>query len=233
MSQKQYFSDEIPELCTHHLAHLKESGLSLDLIRERGYKSVLGRKVLEDLGYSKAQRRIPGLLIPLHAPDGSEAGVVYRPDSPRLNNKDKAVKYEGVPNSSQRLDVPKRCHPQRGDPGVEAWITEGAKKADALASRGVFSINLSGVWGFKGRNELGASVLLADFDLIAWKGRRVYIVFDSDVTTKHQVRKALERLEAHLVRMGARVTVLLLPSKLQGKESIRSGSTTTWPMGTR
>lgn len=217
------FSAEVPALYQEHLAHLTESAISLDVIRERGYRTATTAKELEDLKYNKAQRRVPGILIPLHAPDGSDAGVIYRPDNPRRNPKDKAIKYEGVPFSRLRLDVPKRCRQTREDPSVECWITEGAKKADALASHGVFAINLTGVWGFKGKNEFGATTFLADFDLIAWQDRVVYVCFDSDVTVKTPVRLALERLEAHLHRKGARVKIVLLPSKLKNKKVDKVG----------
>ena len=34
------FSGEIPELWESHLDHLKKSGISVEVIKERGYKSV-------------------------------------------------------------------------------------------------------------------------------------------------------------------------------------------------
>lgn len=37
------FSDVIPELLTDHFRHLNEgSGISIDVIKERGYRSLLG-----------------------------------------------------------------------------------------------------------------------------------------------------------------------------------------------
>ena len=97
------------------------------------------------------------------------------------------------------------------DPNTPLWITEGSKKADALASRGACSISLTGVWGFKGKNELGGVVLLADWDHIALKGRAVYLTFDSDVVTKVPVRQALERLAEHILRRGAHALIINLP----------------------
>jgi len=40
------FSSEVPELLEHHLEHLKSSGISIEVIRERGYKSALGKTAL-------------------------------------------------------------------------------------------------------------------------------------------------------------------------------------------
>ena len=53
------FSSEVPELLEHHLEHLKASAISVDVVRDRGYQSVLGKA------------RVPGILIPLHGPDGT------------------------------------------------------------------------------------------------------------------------------------------------------------------
>jgi hypothetical protein len=91
-----------------------------------------------------------------------------------------------------------------GDPSVPIWLTEGQKKADALATHGLCAVALLGVWNFKGQNEFGGVKLLADFDLIAWNGRPVYIVFDSDIMHKQSVRAALDRLIEHLGAAGFR-----------------------------
>ena len=210
---------EVEGLTQAHLEHLLAAGISLEVIRERGYRTIDVAKRLEEFGFSKAQRRVPGILIPLHAPDGSPAGWQYRPDDPRLNAKGNPIKYETPAGAGLRLDMPPRCRDAAGNPEIPIWITEGAKKADALASTGVVAINLSGVWGFKGKNAFGASVFLADFDLIAWKDRDVYPAFDSDVVTKPQVHQALTRLSAHLSRLGGRLHHVQLPSGENGAKT--------------
>lgn len=164
------FSTEVPELLNSHLDHLKASAISIDVIRERGYRSVLGKTPLKEAGFSKAQQRTPGILIPLHGADGTLAGYQYRPDNPRLNSRGKLIKYENPADSSIRLDVPPRCKPMLKDPTVPLFFVEGVKKADALASQGACAVELNGVWGFKGRNPLGGTTILADFDYIALKG---------------------------------------------------------------
>ena len=50
------FSDEFPQLLDKHLDHLKASAISIDVIKERGYESVLGKKRLADLCFKKAQQ---------------------------------------------------------------------------------------------------------------------------------------------------------------------------------
>jgi hypothetical protein len=211
------FSEIIPQLLSGHLSHLKEgSGLSFDVIRERGYRSLLGKSELEKLGYTPAQQRVPGILIPLWSVDGKEAGYQFRPDHPRTSSRGKPVKYESPTGSSNRIDCPLRCQKMIGNPQIPLWITEGSKKADALASRGACAISVTGVWGFKGKNQFGGVTFLTDWDYIALKERTVYLAFDSDIVTKEPVRRALEHIGEHLRRKGATVHVIQLP-QLEGQ----------------
>ena len=214
------FSTEIPALLNSHLEHLQGSAISTEVVRERGYQSILGTKQLADLAFSKAQQRTPGILIPLWGVDGGQVGHQYRPDNPRLNPTGKPIKYENPSGSSIRLDCPPRCQKLLGDPSIPLWITEGSKKADALASKGACAISLTGVWGFKGKNASGGVTFLADWDHITLKERTVYLAFDSDITTKKQARQALDRLAEHLHRKGALLSIIYLPHHGRQKTGI-------------
>jgi hypothetical protein len=46
------FSAALPELLEAHLQHLLQSGISPDVVRERGYRSVLSAGELEQWGVS-------------------------------------------------------------------------------------------------------------------------------------------------------------------------------------
>ena len=59
MPDTDKFSEEVPELWESHLEHLKASAISVEVIKERGYKSVLGNLALKETGFSKAQQRAP------------------------------------------------------------------------------------------------------------------------------------------------------------------------------
>lgn len=214
------FSVECPNLLQCHLDHLRASGISDEVIKERGYESVLGKKQLADLGFSSVQQRVPGLLIPQWGVDGKETGYQYRTDNPRTNSKQKAIKYENPAGSSIRLDCPPRCWERLGDPSIPLWITEGSKKADALASHGVCAVSLTGVWGFKGKNKVGGTTFLADWDYIALKGRQSNLVFDSDIVEKPQVRQALQRLSQHLTNKQSKLLVIHLPNGSNGKVGV-------------
>ncbi len=193
-----------------HLGMLRAgSGISDDVILARGYRTVTDPDELAALGFATAQRKVPGLLLPLWATDGSNALAVYRPDNPRVwedrgrRNPDgshpcKVLRYELPKGSGGRLDCPPVCRPSLGNPAVPLWVTEGQKKADALASRGLCVVALLGVWNWRGKNDLGGVAWLADWDRIALNGREVRIVFDSDVMTKAGVRAAVDRLTENL-----------------------------------
>ncbi len=207
------------KLLKEHFDHLTASGISLEVINERGYESIGYKARLKALGFSPAQQRCDGILIPIHGVDREVVGYQYRPDRPRVDSRGRPVKYENPPGASVRLDVPPRCQPQLGDPGTELWITEGSKKCDALATAGACAIGLTGVWGFKGKNPLGGTTILADFDYVTFKGRAVYLVFDSDTRTNPMVRMALDRLREHLRRKGADVHTIQLPPPSDGQEN--------------
>jgi len=221
----------VKDLSPDHYKMLHEgSGISDEVIELRPYRTVTDPKQLEALGFSRVQaRNVPGLLLPVNCTDGTNGLSVYRPDVPRVVKdehrrrtaagqiKERTIKYELPPKVGVRVDCPRICRPALADPDKPLWITEGQKKADALASRGVIALALLGVWNFKGRNSFGGVSFLADFDYVAFKNRDVRIVFDSDLMTKAGVRKALERFTEHLQRKGAHVAAVYLPT-LEGQK---------------
>ena len=219
-------------LSERHLKMLREgSGISDEVIDARGYRTVTDEKELIPLGFSTVQRRTPGLLIPGFSPDGGNGFYTFRPDSARViedrrkreqdgSYKQRVIKYETPAGAGLRVDCAPACLEQIKDLNTPLWITEGAKKADALASRGLCAVSLNGVNGFKGKNEFGGVTLLADWDYIALKGRDVRIVFDSDVMLNPNVRKALERLTEHLQRKGAHISAVYLPGGRESKTGV-------------
>lgn len=213
------FSEEVPELLFNHYQQLRDCGISDDVIKERGYRSALGKTPLREAGFSRAQQRAPGILIPIYGADGSIIGHQYRPDHPREDSKrGRVIKYENLLGSSHRFDVPPRCRGQLGDPSVPIFFTEGVKKADSLATQGACVVNLGSVTGFKGKNPLGGTTILADFDYLALTGRDSYVVYDSDVSTNPQVRRFQDRLLEHLKRKGSNSKATYLPPGPDGEK---------------
>jgi Domain of unknown function (DUF3854) len=101
---------------------------------------------------------------------------------------------------------------------VPLFVTEGIKKGDALVSRGLCAVALLGVWNWRGTNAKGGKIALPEWEDIALNGRKVYIVFDSDVMTKPGVQKALSRLKAFLESRDAKVALVYLPPAEGGEK---------------
>ena len=206
----------------HHAMLTAGSAITEAVISERGYRSIAGAEgmaELKRLGFPAAHARLsPGLLLPLHTTDGQQPFSIFRPDTPDLDANNRPRKYLFPRGQPMRLDCPPRCRDQLGDPETPLWITEGQKKADALASAGATALALLGVWNLKGKNAFGGVTVLADFDAVAWKdatgrGRDVLVVYDADLHTKPQARQALARLTEHLQRRGATVRHVYLPAE--------------------
>lgn len=196
-----------------HAEMLAASAVAPEVARERGYRSVDTKKNLQGRGFAPAQRRVPGLLIPIFGPTGTEpVSYQYRPDDPRSGEDDRAIKYETPAGSRVVLDVPPRVRQQLVDATVPLWITEGAKKADAAVSAGLCCVSLSGVWCWRCKRDDGTRGPLPEWDDVVLQDRKVFVCFDNDVTTKPEVRKALDALAEFLAGRGATVFVVLLPN---------------------
>ncbi len=199
------------DLLPHHRRMLLEgSAIAPEVVEARGYRTVRKKAELERLGFGRNQRHVPGLLIPIHGPAGDVVLHQYRPDEPRIN-KGKPVKYETPTGSKMVLDVPPFCSSLLGDPSIPLFVTEGIKKGDALASRGLCVVALLGVWNWRGTNEAGGKTSLPEWESVALNGREVYEVFDSDVMEKREVSEALRRLREFLRYRGADVWLIYLP----------------------
>lgn len=115
------------------------------------------------------------------------------------------------------------------NPGVdlaqagEIWITEGEFKALCGHAYGLPVVALSGVYNWRTSGE-GASLLadgeklsdeeslLPELAQIDWSGKKVNLLYDSDITKHPEARDAFPRLAEQLYRLGAgEVRVLLLP----------------------
>lgn len=208
------------ELAEHHNRMLlEESGISEEVIEARGYRTVEKKADLKRLGFSDAQCNTPGILIPVFAPTGQKVLYQYRPDESRIKD-GKPVKYETPSGSRMTLDVHPFMSKMLGDPSVPLFIPEGIKTGDAMVSRGLCVVTLLGVWNWRGTNERGGKVALAEWEYVALNGRRVYVVFDSDIMLKPQVHQALVRLKEFLQSRGAEVAVIYLP---HGKGGAKQG----------
>lgn len=98
--------------------------------------------------------------------------------------------------------------------GEAICITEGEKKALAACINGCATIGLGGVYNF-----MDGGKFLPLLEQIEWRGRVVYIIFDSDAATNPDVRVATERLAAELsMNRGADVRLVRLPEGAKGAD---------------
>ena len=150
------------QLSDHHSRMLfEESGIERTVAEARSYRTVEKKVELERLGFGRAQRNVPALLVPVHSPSGEVVLYQSRPDEPRIKD-GKAIKYETPSGSRMTIDVHPSMHDRLGDPSIPLWITEGIKKGNALTSRGLCTVTLLGVWNWRGKNEHGGKVALSE-----------------------------------------------------------------------
>ena len=186
-----------------------ESGISPEIIAQRGYWTASTAAEIPP-GFAPSQYQpemFPILVIPQWNTVGRQVAYVLRPDHPRLNDDGKPIKYESQPGGPVGFDCPPSMVHLLRDPSVPLYITEGSKKADAMASRGLLCLSLNGVYGF-----LYKRLVVSELDEINLVGRIVHPAFDSDVTTKKEVADALDRLASAADRRGARVEIVHLPA---------------------
>lgn len=211
-----YLSDAHKAMLSQH------SGITPEVIAARGYFTATDANTLYGLGFSPKQcQSVPGLVIPIHTPDGGNGLYRYRPDKPRMvkrRNRLEPLKYEQPKGAALRLDVNPIIREVLSNPATPLCFVEGEKKADALISLGLPAVALPGVWGWMGRNTFGGNTISLDFKFIALQGRTVYVAFDSDAAEKPEISKAESQLSELLERKGADVWVIRLPKAASGSK---------------
>jgi len=196
-----------PNLRAQHLADLRRSGLSDSTIAAAGIRSLTPAEVKAALGRDAGA----GYAIPY-------PGCVHRDGSPyvrvRLDNPWGEARYLTRKGETPHLYTPP------GLPGgwrektdLRLLLTEGEKKALAATQAGFPCLGLGGVWGWvkKGKNPIG------DLSHIAWRGRSVVVVGDSDLAANESARQGLQELTSYLKRRGARARLLILPGEGDSK----------------
>ncbi|MGH9428616.1 MAG: DUF927 domain-containing protein, partial [Terriglobia bacterium] len=184
-----------------------------------------------ELVAGKAGRDYSGIVFPYFLPGKTQPhSFRLRRDNCELDQKGNELeKYLSAGNSQNRLYfIPGENPNALTDVSLPVLLVEGEKKALALsrlasydaASPRFLVVAVAGVWNWKGKtgkdvNSNGKRVdvrgPIPDLDLIDWKGRPVYIVFDSDVHTNWKVRAARIALARELAERGAKILLTDLP----------------------
>jgi hypothetical protein len=157
----------------------------------------------------------------------SNGSFTIRLDNPIFIG-DKQAKYlrrKGEPNTifNPGLDL---------DKAQEIFIVEGELKSLAGFLKGFPVIGLTGIWGW--RTETEDVELLAEGDRLSdteslipelkrdWAGKRVTLIYDSDIAPGHKAYDAFPRLAEQFYRLGAaEIRIVTLPSILsEGKTGL-------------
>jgi len=192
---------------------IQESAIDPVVAWERGYYLEKTKAALKRIGFGRSQQRAPALVIPRFSPCGDPIPPQIKPDNPLIeerNGKSRPRKYETPAGTGVRLSVLLRAVLMMRDVQKTLYITEGDKKADALASVGECCIALQGVQCWR---------VLEDWEEVKLYEREAVIAFDADVMVNPNVLKALQGLAAFLRERGALVKYLLWPERYRGTKT--------------
>jgi putative DNA primase/helicase len=189
----------------HERELFEESGLSPEIVDEAGIYTEATKAGLAKIGFPASQQNPPALVFPGHGVDREINHYQIKPDHPRVKG-GKPLKYETRAGQSPRIYVPPSVWNMLSDPSRPLWWTEGAKKALAMAMRGICCVSAPGVWSFKSGCEI------RDLDRINFKRRLVYVAYDSDAVSKRDVRAAMAAIGGTLSRRGAKVLYVTIPT---------------------
>ncbi len=151
------------------------------------------------------------MVIPLFGPNGKERSSQLRLDEVPNNG----TRYVS-PTTNER-PVVMDIHPFNADKlrdvKVPLWITEREESRRCATTAGLCCVALMSVTMWTRKDDKGNVTALPEWQSIELRERNVYIAFDSDVTTKAPVRKALTKLKTTSLKgRGAFVHTVYLPS---------------------
>jgi putative DNA primase/helicase len=189
--------------------------LNVDTIRANKITTIDDHRRLEDLFGRKWKRNNGGALVfPYHGESGEIVLQRAKPDvPPKIGGK--PAKYLQPRGQKPRAYFPNGVRELLANIDQPLTITEGEKKALMLHQSGFAAIGIMGVdcW-----HEKRSARLLADLERVNWKGRRVFIAFDSDAVENENVRANVGLLSAALERMGAIPKVVWFPPGPNGEK---------------
>jgi hypothetical protein len=222
------------DLSSSDFENLGKSFITPELARQAGLfrvDSTEGARLVGRNGNSD----YAGVIFPYRLP-GCDSPREYRlrRDNPELEQKPDGTlktkdKYLSPPGRGNLLYFAPGISPDcLKDINLPVAITEGEKKTLALyrlaehesEALRFMPVGLGGVWNWRGvigkaNDEKGVrrniKGVISDFNLIAWEGRSVFVIFDSNVATNEKVSAARSQLGKELKRRGATVRFVDLP----------------------
>lgn len=195
-----------------HLRELEASGIDAEAAERHGIYSEHDRKKLAQLVEWKGwpAKMGNGLVFPFTKEDGSEVFSRVKPENPPDRN-GKPLKYLQPKGVGTRCYFPSGVREDIDAGKVRLLVTEGEKKSIAATLAGFPTIGLTGVNAWC---RPKTTTLNGDLASIEWKGRKVFIAFDSDAVENANVAAEEQKLAMALEREGAIVAVVRLPAGL-------------------
>jgi len=213
-------------LAEHHRQKLYGSALTDETIDRMGFRTETDpREITRILNWRRPAKNLgPCLVLPYHHADGTRNGFArVRPDRPRTGG----GKYEQPAGASGRAYFCPGAVDAIRTPRAPVGITEGEFKALSADQSGCPCIGLAGVWNWQAKREKdgdghgkGERLLIPDLAGIDWRGRPVWIGFDTDESRKPAVNQARAELARVLTDHGARVVFVDLPHGPRGPDGL-------------
>ena len=197
---------------------LTQSGQKLRALEEGGQLRTVTSQEIENLSGWRVDG--PGLYIGY---PGNGAFVI-RPDNPPASG----PKYIHPKEEPNHLFVPPGFDLAQAQ---ESWLTEGELKSLSGFLQGLPIVALGGVWSWRTSGEETAllangeklkdgEALLPELAQVDWSGKKINLLYDSDIVPGHKAYDAFPRLAEQLYRLGAEeVRILSLPSVAQGQKT--------------
>lgn len=211
------------KIARHHLGELGRSGITRQAAAVAGiYTETRPDKIARLLNWDNPDAVGLGQCLVFRYRDhrGKLNGYVrLKPDRPRVDGDGKAIKYEAPKGEPPRAYFPSAIVKILSDPTKPIVITEGEKKALKSDKCGFATIGLAGVWAWQQKRQrdengdaAGGRKLIHDLEQVVWNGRKVYVVFDSDIVDNPLIQQAEWELARTLMSKGATVAVVRLPA---------------------
>ncbi len=240
MTVPEAVNDRIPPNWGGPLNEADYTALAGSWITREFADAAMLRRVDESQGREvvgqKGSRDCAGILIPYYWPgDPVPFNYRLRRDHPDYTlDKDgkpkQEGKYLGPPKGANRLYIPPGVTLEHlRDVSIPIALVEGEKKAMALwrlawcrGDKPLFiPIAIAGVWSWRGTvgktngpngERVDVKGPIPDLNRIAWKDRKVFIVFDANIHTNDQVQWARKGIARELASRHAAVDFVTLPA---------------------
>lgn len=205
------------------LSKIHRNELTAEICKERGISTSVFKacalNIFDAAEHATAMKNprinVPGLALPYFDLKGEPNGYIRTKVLGEFTSKDgKLAKYLSQAGGINHLYFPPLRDWQKiaVDVCMPILLLEGELKAIKATQEGYNAIGTSGVWNWRKREDDDTSRAIDDLNLFNWKGRIVYICFDSDAATNPNVRAAELALAKELFSRGADPRIVRLPN---------------------